>query len=409
MKIVRIIARLNVGGPARHVVWLTKALQDQEFQSVLVAGSVPEGEEDMSYFAFENGVKPIFIPEMSREISLKDDIVSFLKIYKILLREKPDIIHTHTAKAGTLGRLAGLVYRWFTFGTLIGRPRRTKMVHTYHGHIFHSYYGCAKTKLFLTIEKILALLATDKIIVISKQQFEEIHKKYGVGISSQFSVIPLGIDLDVFRGLKENRKAIRREFNLKDEEVAVGIIGRLTEIKNHRLFLRVAKICKALDERLRFFVIGDGNLKAELRREAEDLGITDKLVFMGNREDISFYAALDVVALTSLNEGTPLSLIEAMASEVPVISTIVGGVLDLLGKRVEQKSGFCIFERGIGVWLEQENIDESFSMGLLYLIRNPKLQKNLAKAGKEYVFSCYSKRRLVEDISSLYKNLLFED
>ncbi|MCX7640627.1 MAG: glycosyltransferase, partial [Pyrinomonadaceae bacterium] len=144
MKVVRIIARLNVGGPTRHVVWLTKELQDQDFQSILVTGTVPEGEEDMSYFAFENGVKPIFIPEMSREISLKD-FISFVKICRILFREKPDLIHTHTAKAGTLGRLAGLFYRWFTFKALICKPRSVKIVHTYHGHIFHSYYGSLKT------------------------------------------------------------------------------------------------------------------------------------------------------------------------------------------------------------------------------------------------------------------------
>ena len=152
MKIVRIIARLNVGGPARHVVWLNEALQDDEFESVLVTGRVPEGEEDMGYFAEANGVKPIFIEQMSRELSPKDAI-SLWKIYKEFLREKPDIIHTHTAKAGTIGRVAGFFYRWFTLKTLIGKPRKVKIIHTFHGHIFSGYYGDLKTKVFLFIEK----------------------------------------------------------------------------------------------------------------------------------------------------------------------------------------------------------------------------------------------------------------
>src|SRR5258708_28690950 len=138
MKILRIIARLNVGGPARHVVWLTKALNDSEFESTLVAGTVPEGEEDMSYFAADNGVEPIYISELSRELSPKDS-VSLFKIYREIRRQRPDIIHTHTAKAGTVGRTAAFLYRWLSFGSLIGKPRKVKIVHTFHCHVFHSY------------------------------------------------------------------------------------------------------------------------------------------------------------------------------------------------------------------------------------------------------------------------------
>ena len=181
MKIVRIIARLNVGGPARHVVWLTKALQTAEFQSVLLTGTVPEGEEDMNYFAAENGVVPVFIAEMSRELSVKD-IVSLWKVFRQIWREKPDIIHTHTAKAGTIGRVAGFLYRWLAW-------KRVKLIHTYHGHVFHSYYGKRKTKMFLLIEKTLAGL-TDKIIAISAQQKAEINEKFGVGKLEQFEIIP---------------------------------------------------------------------------------------------------------------------------------------------------------------------------------------------------------------------------
>ena len=207
MKIVRIIARLNVGGPARHVVWLTKGLHKDLFQSVLISGTVPEGEENMEYFAEENGVEPIYVRELSRELSPKD-IISLWKIYRLICREAPDVICTHTAKAGTIGRIAGFIYRWLNW-------KNIRMVHTFHGHVFHSYYGKLKTKIFITIEKILAYAATDEIIVITRQQFEEINKKFGIGLEKQFEIVPLGIDLknipmqkikERFYGAKSARK-----------------------------------------------------------------------------------------------------------------------------------------------------------------------------------------------------------
>src|SRR5438067_2415745 len=204
MKILRIIARLNVGGPARHVIWLTKELQSDGFSSVLVAGAVPGGEADMSYFAAENGVVPIYIEEMSRELSPKD-VVALHKIFRRIKTEKPDIIHTLTAKAGTIGRQAAFLYRWLTWGTLIGRPRQVKIVHTFHGHVFHSYYGKFKTVIFLLIEKLLARFATDRIVVISDQQLQEIHEHFRIGRREQFHVIPLGIDLSLFPTSPDNR------------------------------------------------------------------------------------------------------------------------------------------------------------------------------------------------------------
>ncbi|HEY0405378.1 MAG TPA: glycosyltransferase, partial [Pyrinomonadaceae bacterium] len=210
MKIVRIIARLNVGGPARHVVWLTEGLRPPEYETLLVAGTVPPGEDDMSYFAAEKHVTPRIIAQMSREISLKD-AVTIWKLYRLFRRERPDMVHTHTAKAGTVGRVSGMLYRWLTPATLIGRPRRCRFVHTYHGHIFHSYYGRLKTRLFLSIEKALARFATDSIVVISRQQYREIHEEFKVGRREQFAVIPLGLDLDVFADWPQRRARLREE------------------------------------------------------------------------------------------------------------------------------------------------------------------------------------------------------
>src|SRR5215208_5266393 len=168
MKVVRIIARLNVGGPARHVAWLEAGLRGRGVESLLVAGVVPPGEDDMGYFAESLGVRPHVIPEMSREVSPKD-LVTVWKLYRLLRRERPDVVHTHTAKAGTVGRAAGMLYRWLTPSALWGRPRRCRLVHTYHGHIFHSYYGALKTTLFLAIERALAKI-TDRIVVLSPRQ-----------------------------------------------------------------------------------------------------------------------------------------------------------------------------------------------------------------------------------------------
>ncbi|HEX8287396.1 MAG TPA: glycosyltransferase [Pyrinomonadaceae bacterium] len=399
MKIVRIIARLNVGGPARHVVWLTKELNDGEFQTALLAGTVPEGERDMSFFAEQHAVEPFYIPEMSRELSPKD-VISLWKVYRRIVLEKPDIIHTHTAKAGTVGRAAAFLYRWLNW-------KNVKIVHTFHGHIFHSYYGALKTKIFLIIEKTLARLATDKIIVISGQQFNEIHKQFGVGRENQFAVVPLGIDLQPFRVTGDSRCIFREQAGVSGDEITIGFVGRLTEIKNVPLLLRVAETYrKRRDEslpKLKFLIIGDGNTRGELERDSERLGLSEIVKFLGNRNDADvFYAGLDIVALTSLNEGTPLSLIEAMANKKAVISTAVGGVVDLLGEVQSEENGFFVCERGVKI---NSNSAEDFYNGLIYLAKNETLQKSLAIKGNEFVESKYSVDRLVTDIKNLYREL----
>jgi glycosyltransferase involved in cell wall biosynthesis len=404
-KIVRIIARLNVGGPAKHVVWLTSGLVD--YQTVLVAGSVPPGEGDMGYFAEQAGVVPHFIPQMSREISL-NDVTTIWKLYRLFVREKPELVHTHTAKAGTVGRVAGFFYRWFTPGLLLGRPRRCKFVHTYHGHIFHSYYGRRKTRAFIIIEKMLAALVTDRLVVISEQQETEICKEFGVGKPGQITVIPLGLDLAVFNGSSQRRSKFRQELGVDEKTVLIGIVGRLTEIKNHQMFLETVKCFREnqTDSPVRFVIIGDGSLRHSLENASRSLGVSDALIFAGERKDPEyFYPALDIVALTSRNEGTPLTLIEAMANERPVIATSVGGVVDLLGDVVEDGS-FRICNRGINVPPGDVN---AFAAGLTLLVNNEELRKRLARRGFEFVQQKYPKERLLTDIRNLYEELLHQE
>lgn len=403
MKILRIIARLNVGGPARHVVWLTRELQNEEFQTSLIAGTVPAGEEDMSYFAADNGVTPIYLAEMSRELSVRD-IISILKLYRLIRREKPDIVHTHTAKAGTIGRIAAFLYRWFTWRM----PRRVTTVHTFHGHVFHSYYGELKTRVFLTIERLLARFATDKIIVISPQQLDEINGDFRVGRREQFRIVPLGIDLTAFTPDELVRRQFRSEVGALDEDIVVGFIGRLTEIKDLPHLLKVAAMYNdlpaAAKPSIKFVIIGDGHLRENLQAETLGLGISDIVTFLGNRTDTArCYNGLDLVALTSSNEGTPLSLIEAMAAERAVISTVVGGVVDLLGYVEETNDGFQIRERGIGV---DSRSAAAFLNGLIRLATDKDLRERFGAAGRVFVEDRYSKKRLVADIKKLYRELV---
>ena len=278
-------------------------------------------------------------------------------------------------------------------------------MHTYHGHVFHSYYGRARTSLFLNIERALARLITDRIVVITEQQRQEINEKFRVGRASQFSVIPLGIDLDVYADWQTRRQRGRSELQMSPDEIWIGIVGRLTEIKNHELFLRVADVfTRNQRPGVKFVIIGDGHLRQQLEREAESLGLRDDVLFLGSRDDPeNFYPALDVLALTSLNEGTPLSVIEAMANARPVIATLVGGVVDLLGPAQHSTDGFTVHERGISV---ASGDVEGFASGLQHLLENPGLCQELGQRGRAFVCANYSKERLIADISALYSELV---
>lgn len=403
MKILRIIARLNVGGPARHVVWLTDELAKYGDDTLLIAGSVPDGEEDMSYFADQHGVRPYYISEMSRELSLRDAIC----IYKVLCeirRFRPDVIHTHTAKAGAVGRAAALISRGVDLITFQS-GRRPAVVHTFHGHVFHGYYGRLKSWLFVVIERLLARLATDAIIVISDSQFREIHGQYAIGRKDQFRIVPLGIDLDSFICEPATRGAARSELGIADEEIAIAFFGRLTAIKNLPMFLQAAQyFIKSSDApQAKFFIVGDGSERGRLEEMCEDLGIAESVDFLGAREDVArLFSAFDIIGLTSLNEGTPLSILEAMAAGRPVISTLVGGVSDLLGDEVETIGNLSVRQRGVGV---PSRDARAFAKGLLYLANDEKLRQKLAKNASEFVTLKYGKHRLVDDIRKLYSEL----
>ncbi len=400
LRVVRIIDRLNIGGPAKHVVWLTAGLNSDEFETTLITGVKPADEGDMTYFAREAGVEPMVIKEMSRELGPRDIIV-IGKLLRAFWKLKPDIIHTHKAKAGAAGRIAALLYRWLTPSALLLRPRRCKVAHTFHGHIFHSYYGKAKTRFFVAIERALARLCTDRIVVISEQQRREICERYKVGRPGQFHVIPLGIDFDE---MNKNGESLRSELRLTDDKPIIGIVGRLCEVKNHSMFLEAAaqvmRESNGSHNSPHFVIIGDGHLRSALEEQSNELGLSSAVTFTGFREDApSLYREMDVLALTSLNEGTPLTMIEAMRCARAVAATEVGGVADLMGERRAEREGFTIWDHGVTV---ASRDTAAMARALSFLIERPELRREMGERGRAFVTKRMSRERLIGDIRQMY-------
>lgn len=403
IRILRIIARLNIGGPAIQAISLSDHLSRDGYKTLLVSGKVAPHEGDMAYFAKEKGVQPVILPEMGREIAPLGDMKSLIDLRKIIKQFKPHIIHTHTAKAGTLGRLVGI-----TFNLIRRSNVKMRMVHTFHGHIFHSYFGSLRTRLFIQIERFLSRF-TDRIIVISPLQQRDICLRYRIAPPEKVRIIPLGFDLSDFKGRENHRKEIRERYMLQDGQRVslVGIIGRLIDVKNHRILLEAAKCLEAMGkiERFKFLVVGDGELRQDLIRYARELGVQNSVIFAGWQKDMpSIYEALDIVALTSLNEGTPVSLIEAMANARPVVATDVGGVRDLMGFIDEEsKDGYILAQHGI---LVPSGDGEVLARALSFLYENRKASNEMAERGRKFVLNHYSVERLVEDVKSLYSEIL---
>lgn len=318
IKVMHIIARLNIGGAAIYVIQVTAALGAPDYRSQLVCGVVGQSEGDMRYLADEKHLPVTVIPSLGREISPLGDLVTIYELTRLIRREKPDIVHTHTAKAGFVGRIAA----W-----LAGVPI---ILHTYHGHVFAGYFGPAKTRVFLLLERFCARLST-RVITLSATLKRELSEVYHVAPPDQIEVIPLGFDLGRLATLKRHEGSFRAQYHIPDSAPLVGIVGRLVPIKNHDLFLQAARIVHEQLSDAFFVIVGDGERRAELVELVQTLGLADCVRFTSWIADVPpIYSALDALVLSSNNEGLPVSLIEAMAAGVPVVSTKVGGVPDLL-------------------------------------------------------------------------------
>lgn len=380
VKVLRIITRLNIGGPAIHAVLLTSGFNDERFESQLVTGKLEPQESDMSYYAGKYAVTPLYIENMSREIRLGRDFAAFKELLKIIRHTKPNIVHTHTAKAGMLGRAAAII------------GKVPVIIHTFHGNIFQGYFGKIKTSFFILIEKILAKFST-RIIAISSQQKKEL-LNFRIAKDSQIEVIKLGFQFQNVIPAETDKGVFRKEHNIPDKALLIGIIGRLVPIKNHKLFLSIAEEILKDHEDVYFAIIGDGELRKEIEREIELKRLSDRVFITGFIEDLrKVYADLDLVILTSCNEGTPVALIEAMACKKIVMSTRVGGVEDFIN---HGKNGyyFALQDR------------EGFIKEIRNWLANPAQYKEIGQKAHESVIRDFSSQRLIDEIRKLYLNLM---
>jgi glycosyltransferase involved in cell wall biosynthesis len=381
-KIVRIINRFNLGGPTYNVSYLAQYLAP-EFETLLIGGVKDETEASSDYIIQKSGLDPVIISSMKRSINPLNDYESYRQIRKLIQDFKPDIVHTHAAKAGAIGRLAAF------------SCKVPYTVHTFHGHVFHSYFGRAKTGVFKMIERELGK-RTSAIIAISEKQKAELSGIHRIAPPEKIKVIPLGFDLDRFQeNMDQKRASFRKQYLLGQDEVAIGIIGRLVPVKNHALFLNAIHFAaQSGSGKIRAFIIGDGEEIQKLRSLANDLNIGQLVTFTSWIKEVDWaLAGLDIVCLTSYNEGTPVSLIEAQAANKPIVSTNVGGIENSV---IPNKTAL----------LADINDANAYNSLLLKLIESPHLRHSLGSAGWEQVKEKFHFKRLVSDTRNLYYSLL---
>lgn len=317
--VVRIIDRLNVGGPAIHAVLTTKGLDPTRFRTVLITGNIEPDEGDMGYLLEKYGIDSVVsVPALGRELRPLRDLAAAWQVFQVLRRERPDVVHTHKAKAGVIGRLAALAS---------GTPVR---VHTFHGHVLSGYFGPLKSRLFATVERLLAG-TTSRLVTPSSRLADDLAATYKVAPRERFQVVPLGFDLEPFEECEVHRGRLRAELAVAGDVKLVAIIGRMVPVKDHATFVAAAALLAARRPEVHFVFVGGGSLEQAIRADVRRHGLEARSHFLGWRDDLPvIYADLDVAALSSVNEGTPVSIIEAIASGVPVVATHVGGVPDVL-------------------------------------------------------------------------------
>ncbi len=378
ISVLHVIARLNVGGPALQVILLAARMRPPDFTTTVVSGRVGPHEGDMSYLADTYGITPIYISELGRELSPLRDVITLVKLWRLMRRLRPDVVHTHTAKAGFVGRTAAWLARV---------PVR---VHTFHGHVFHGYFGPRKTAFFLWLERLTARL-TDRLVAVSPLLKEELSTLYRVAPADKIVVAPEGPDLSRYIELPRHQGQFRAQYGLPADAPLVGIVGRLVPIKNHALFLQAAQRVRQALPGARFAIIGDGELRQALQAQAQALGLADALIFTGFLRDLCpAYSDLDLLVISSDNEGAPVSITEALAAGVPVVATAVGGVPDLLdGGR-------------FGTLVPPGDAD-ALAAAMIATLQAP---PDDAQERRQRVADQFGIDRLVDDLSTLYRDLL---
>ena len=388
-KVLRIINRFNIGGITYNVSYLSKYLEP-DYETLLVGGPEEEGEDSSLYIPQNLGLKPLVLKQFQRELNLKADYAAYQEIKKIIREFNPDIVHTHASKAGAIGRLAAI------------HCKVPIIIHTFHGHVFHSYFGKLKTNFYKLIERYLARKST-AIIAISHKQKLELSDIFHIAPKEKIHVVPLGFDLTKFTINKEqNRKEFREKYNLSENQLAIGIIGRLAPIKNHDLFIEaIAYLKQKQAPSFKAFIIGDGDTKQSIMETCKKWRVsystnpTDDVdvIFTSWITNVDWALhGLDLVALTSLNEGTPVSIIEAQAAGKYVVSTNVGGIEDVLHPDCGLLS--IVADK------------EAFCTNLLSACNNYEINAEQAEKGTEWALQKFSYTRLVTDMRLLYQQLL---
>jgi glycosyltransferase involved in cell wall biosynthesis len=382
IRVARVIARLNIGGPAQHTILLTAGLDRTRFETTLVTGVVGQAEGDFTNAARTRGVNPIVIPELGRSIRPARDLIALVKLVRLFRQFRPDIVHTHTAKAGTLGRLAARV---------AGVP---VTIHTFHGHVLDGYFPPAVTRAFVGMERTLARM-TDRLVTVSPRLKTQL-LAMGIGRPDQVEVIPLGLDLERFRRCRPEVPTLGPSLGLAPGTPLLGIVGRLVPIKDHATLFQALALLPPSDAPAHLAVIGDGEERARLESLAGRLGLAPRIHFLGWRIDLeSILNELDVVICASKNEGTPVALIEAMAAGVPVLSTDVGGVADLVAHA----------ETG---WLVPPGDPPAMAGGIRHLLDDRALRTRLAATGGAMVLDAYDVARLIPRMEALYTGVINE-
>ena len=390
-KILRIINRFNLGGPTYNVAYLTKYLAP-EYETLLIGGDKEEDEGSSTFILESMGIKPVIVPELKREIDWKSDRAAYRKIKDIIREFKPDIVHTHASKAGALGRLAA------------HHEKVPLIFHTFHGHVFHSYFGKLKTSFYINIERWLATKC-NSVIAISPTQKKELSEVYRIAKPDKIRVVNLGFDLERFtKNNQELRDAFRKKYFIGADETVITIIGRLAPVKNHMFFVKVIQeLLKNKKTGLRFFIVGDGETKLDIEEQLKQFSIdyTDftqhqaraTVTFTSWIKNIEFaLAGSDVICLTSDNEGTPVSLIEAQAAGKPVVSTNVGGVQDII-------------EKGCGLYSEVGNISK-MAENISFFMERRSESGALSKKAREAMLNKFHYSILVNQMNKVYKEHL---
>jgi glycosyltransferase involved in cell wall biosynthesis len=384
VRVVRVIARLNMGGPALHVAYLTAGLRERGYETTLVAGSLARGEDSMEYVTRELGIEVESLPALHREIALWRDALAVVRLAALIRRVRPQIVHTHTAKAGAVGRLAAV---------LAGGARPPIVVHTFHGHVLRGYFDPVRSYGFRLLERQLAGLST-ALVAVSPEVRDDL-VRLGVAPPEKFTVVRVGIELEDRVAPEANgRVETRRLMGIPPERFTVGWIGRMTAVKRTDDVLLAFRALRERGVEATLCMVGDGPDRGEVERRAHDLGIMRDTLFLGYQEDVApFYAAFDAMVLASGNEGTPVSAIEALAAGRPVVATRVGGVPDVVR---DGEDGFLV---------ETGAVDD-IAEALGRLAADPSLRRRLGEAGRARVLPRYSVDRLIDDVDRLYRSLL---